>query len=110
MITQEELEEKLRDLAKEYDKIGSEVAHYLDDMEYKPSYAFKRMLEWVDMRHYDPRSKEAKALRDLAIEIGMYKQGEWDQGLGGSKNYAFKHNGEKYRHNEKLANLVGGEE
>ena len=106
MITEDELEDRLRELSKEHDKIGGEVAHYLDDMEYKPSYAFSRMLEWIDMRHFDPRSNEAKALRTLAIDIGMYEQGEYDQGLGGDKLYAFKHDGEKYIHSEKLKNLV----
>lgn len=107
MATQQELKTKLRKLGQKHKEIDRELNHYLEDMNYKPSYAFNKLLG--DIRRgkgylFDPNSNEAKDLRKLAIEIGMYRQGEAE--VSTHKKYSFKLDDQKYMHNKKLSKVV----
>lgn len=107
-ITEQELEQKLRDLGEEHKKINEELNHYLDDMDYKPSYALDRMLESIDQKYFDPRSNEAKALRKLLIEIGVAEKGKYEL-TNMKKKYWFKLDGDEYRHKQKLSKVIQNE-
>jgi len=107
VIAESELEDRLRKIGQEHREIETELDHYIEDMGYKPSYAFDRLLDSIGTGRdylFDPRSSEAKALRRLAIDIGLYRKGQADSAIG--SKYNFKLDGKKYSHENRIEEVV----
>ena len=108
MVSERQLEKRLRKLGKKYPEIETEIQHNIEDMNYSASYTLNQLLNEIGTgknQLFDPRSSEAKAIRRLAIDIGLYTKGEADHAMGGSK-YDFKLEGTKYRYSKRVEEVV----
>lgn len=108
MISEQELEKRLRKIGRQYPEVNTEIQHNIEDMDYTASYTLTELLNEIGTRRdqlFDPRSSEAKEIRRLAIDIGVYEKGEVDYSSTGKK-YAFKLDGQKYRNRKRVEEVV----